>query len=460
MNLMLYGREGDTIAAVATPWGEGGIGVVRLSGPDSLRIAGKVFFPVGGESVDGAPSHVLLYGRVCDPRTEEVIDEGILLVMRAPRSYTREDVAEVQCHGGRVAVAKVLGAVIAAGARGAEPGEFTRRAFLNGRIDLTQAEAVLEVVRASSESEHRASVAALSGFVGERVRQLSRRVWDVLVRTEGSLNYPEEVEPPPVAALVALAEEAGRLTTQAERTPERMGFRIVLIGPPNAGKSSLLNTLLGYPRAIVSPHAGTTRDTVEAGFRVGDLDLVLVDTAGVRETADEVERLGVERSLEAISGADLVLVVLDASQPLGGQERRLFSLLQGRELLVILNKVDLGTFRDCRREVEAETGRRAVEVSALRGEGMASLEALLLAAAGEHEKEAPGVLVSQRQRGCLSRAAAALDQLALGAGRGEIPAELWPFELRKALEALGEVTGENVSPDLLEEIFSRFCLGK
>ena len=455
-----FGGLGDTIVAVATPWGVGGIGVVRLSGPDSLRIAGKVFFPADGERLEKLPSHIVRYGRVCDPRNGEVIDEGIVLVMRAPRSYTREDVVEVQCHGGRVAVAKVLGAMIAAGAREAGPGEFTRRAFLNGRIDLAQAEAVLGVVRAGSEMEHRASVAAMGGVLGERIRRLCRRVRENLVQAEGSLNFPEEVAPPALAELKAMAEDARALAAQVGRTPERTGFRVVLIGPPNAGKSSLLNSLLGYQRAIVSPRSGTTRDTLEEGIRVGDLDLVLVDTAGMRETSDDVERMGVERASEAVSGADFLLIVLDSSRPLEGEERKVFSLLQTREALVVLNKTDLGFCRGFRQQVEAETGRRVVEVSALSGAGMASLEAMLLAAAGEREKEFSGVLVSERQKGCLERGASALEELAITAADGESPVELWPVQLREAWETFGEITGENVSPDLLEEIFSRFCLGK
>lgn len=456
----------DTIAAIATAPGEAGLAIVRLSGPDSASLLATVFRPSGSaHAVAGATSlepRRLTHGWVVEQRTGERIDEALAVTMPGPRSFTGEDVAEIQCHGGRVAPRRVLEAMIAAGARLAEPGEFSLRAFLNGRLDLAQAEAVLDVVQAKTERAQQVALAALAGRLSESIRSLRRDLLGPRAYLEASIDFSEQdlpledVRP----ALESVLERVRALLAEAEQgLIIRQGVRAAILGRPNVGKSSLLNALLRSERAIVTAQPGTTRDTVEEVANLGGVPFCLVDTAGLRDAADPVEKLGVARSRSALETADIALLVLDASEPLQPDDRALLAELVGRRAVAALNKFDLPA-RLATAEVEALLpGLICLPVSALRGDGLADLErALTSVVLGGLLATDPDVS-NPRHKQALLRAESALEA-ALGADAAGLPRDVQAAEVAAAVTALGEITGENATEDLLDTIFSRFCIGK
>ena len=473
----------DTIVAISTAVGSGAIGIVRLSGPQSIAVVGRAFRPVHGRSIQEAGSFSLTYGHVCDPVTGAVIDESLVAVMRGPRSYTREDVVEVHGHGGAVAVRETLRLMVRLGARVAEPGEFTRRAFINGRIDLAQAESVAAIVGARSAAALRASVRQLDGGLSERLRAVRQDLVGVLAGIEASIDFSdedvEEVDWESTReALLRSREQLRELlrTALLGQALER-GLQTAIVGRPNAGKSSLLNALVMRERAIVSEIPGTTRDTVEDDIEIGGIPVRLVDTAGLRAGGDAVERLGIGRSIRAMEHADLVLQVVDISQPWDDEELGLVTDAAGAVVIVVANKVDL--FADASRRL-AELAERVQRhaglsekagtpdrpkpwicgVSALTGEGVEELRGLIEQAVsgGSMALEEP-MLASERQRLLVSEAANCLED-ALAAVCGSVGEELVCEDVRGAAEALGRITGEELSPDVLDEVFHRFCLGK
>jgi tRNA modification GTPase len=468
----------ETIAAIATPPGVGGVGIVRLSGPEAFTI-GRAIFRSAGKDADETPSsHLLTYGRAVDAATGETLDEVLAAFMRAPRTYTREDVVELQAHGGPLVLRRILAAALAAGARLARPGEMTLRAFLNGRLDLAQAEAVLSLINAQTDAGRRLALRQLDGELSARVRQARTAATAALVRIEASIDFPEEEVPPPdpaeLAALIAEGRaEVEQLLAGAERGRVlREGLRVALVGRPNVGKSSLLNVLLGAERAIVTPIPGTTRDTIEEYATVGGVPVHLVDTAGLSPTDDPIERIGVERSRAAARSADLLLFVLDSATPLTALDHaaaaELRALLgadgrgEAREAPVILtlNKSDLpATFP----ETEAQAlwpGAALAHSSTLTADGTAALERALARSAQSGEAQPGEVLVStarhadalRRAREHLAAAGETLEQ--------DTPLDFVSIDLRAALEALGEITGETADADLLDRIFAEFCIGK
>ncbi|MBI2886129.1 MAG: tRNA uridine-5-carboxymethylaminomethyl(34) synthesis GTPase MnmE [Chloroflexi bacterium] len=443
----------DTIAAIATPLGEAALGIVRLSGAQARPIAQRVF---SGRLRDRR----VVYGHLRDPATGELVDEAMATYLAAPRTYTREDMVDLSCHGSGLLLQRVLQLLLREGARAAEPGEFTLRAFLHGRIDLAQAEAVLDVIQARTQAGLQIALQALEGRLSERVRAVRRALLEPLAYCTALVDFPEdEVEPQDVAGQIAgaLAELEGLLRTADQGMVYRQGVRAVLVGRPNVGKSSLLNRLLGRNRAIVTELPGTTRDTLEELANLHGVPFLLTDTAGITESDDPVERLGVERSRLALAAADLALLVLDASQPLEQRDYQLAELLDGRRALVVANKVDLPhVLRG------DELGQWPwVWASALLGKGMEELEARLaaLVLGGEVPPMQTPLVSNPRHKAALERAlqhaAAALEGY-----RGGIPADLVTIDLTSAVAALGEITGETVEEDLLELIFSRFCVGK
>ncbi len=442
----------DTIAAIATPLGEGGLGVIRLSGKDAKRLAERLF----GKSLR---DRRLVHGYITDPLTGERVDEVMVAYMAAPRSYTREDVVEISCHGGPMPLQRILELTLREGARLANPGEFTLRAFLNGRIDLAQGEAVLDIVRARTESGLRLAVQGLGGRLSQPIKEARAKIMGVLAYLTARIDFPEdEVEEQETEAPLREArQEIQELIASADTGMiYRQGVRTAIVGKPNAGKSSLLNRLLGENRAIVTPIPGTTRDTLEEVMSIQGIPFVLVDTAGITKSKDLVEQLGIERSRQAIQQADLVLMVLDLSCPLEEKDQEIISLLSGKEVLLVANKRDLPQKADLKglswepMYISALTGAGMVELQ----DGMAQVVLKGKAVAGD------AVMVTNpRHKAALEKAerhlASALDGLT-----AELADDFITIDLTAALNALGEITGETVTEELLDTIFSRFCIGK
>jgi tRNA modification GTPase len=460
----------DTIAAIATAPGAAGLAVLRVSGTDALAIADAVFR--GVTPLAHVPGHTLHHGWAVWPGTPAAyLDEVIAAVFRAPRSYTREDVVELSCHGGELPARRVLAALRAAGARLAGPGEFTLRAFLNGRIDLAQAEAVADVIHAETNGAHALALAQLAGELSRRVEALIERVTDAVAEVEARVDFAEDVggvEVPEhvVAAIAAVDRELAELLASAPYARAvREGVRVPLVGRPNVGKSSLFNALLGEARAIVTDVPGTTRDRVSEAIELAGIRVTLSDTAGLRETEDAVESIGVARAREALAGCAVALWVVDAAAPLEVEDRRIAAELVAKPVLVALNKSDRAP-RASRADVEAlldGAPRRVVAVSATAGTGLEDLRAALAELLGAGGAPAAGGLAGAvgnlRHAEALERARAALGGAARVAAESA-PGEIVALELREALAALGEVTGRSVGEDLLERIFSKFCVGK
>ena len=442
----------DTIAALSTPIGEGGIGIVRLSGPNALAIAQKVFHrPLQDRR--------LVYGHIIDPATKEVVDEVLVSYMAAPHTYTREDIVEINCHGGPSPLQRVLELALRYGARLANPGEFTLRAFLNGRIDLAQAESVLDVVRAKTAASLRVAMQGLGGSLSQSLKAVRTELMCVLAYLTARIDFPEdevaeqEIVPPLERARIVL----GQLISSADQgIVYRQGIRTAIVGRRNVGKSSLLNRLLRQSRAIVSPVPGTTRDTLEEVVNLKGVPFVLVDTAGIVQRKGLVESLGIARSRRAIEQADFVLLVLDTSTPLRSSDREIIALLSEKEVLVAANKCDLP-----RRAPLDNLAWSAVSVSALTGEGLDKLEERMVACVlGGKVTTSDALLVSNpRHKACLEQAEGHLEQ-ALSSIQSQMPDDFITIDLTAALNALGELTGETVSEELLETIFSNFCIGK
>jgi len=483
----------DTIVAIATPPGYGGIGIVRVSGADAFAIVLPLLRRPGGDTTL-PPSHTLTYGHIVVPDTQEILDETLVAFMRAPHTYTREDVVEIQGHGGPLILQRIARQVLARGARMANPGEFTLRAFLNGRLDLAQAEAVMDLISAQTEVGQRLAMQQLRGRISEQVEHARHALLGVIARIEASIDFPEEDVPTPQPAelspsiLEAQRQVDSLLAGSEQGRLYRQGLRTAIIGRPNVGKSSLLNALLRAERAIVTPIAGTTRDTVEEVANVRGIPLHLIDTAGITPTSDPVEQIGVERSRAAAESADLTLLVFDGSELLNAQDRRVSEELRAmgfggadgeqseqesdlpaaalramarRPVVLIVNK------SDCRQLVEIDQlrqmwpGAPLIHTSMLTGAGIAELEEQIahLMLAGKTLQSESALITSARHQESLRRASEHIRASLLPLREG-LPLDFVSIDLRAAYDALGEVTGETASEDLLERIFSEFCIGK
>lgn len=460
-------RDNDTIAAVSTPPGEGGIGIVRVSGPEALAVAARLFRDPSARHPRPLRPWGIRYGVVVDPETGEEIDEALGSAMPGPHSFTREDVVELSCHGGAAVLSRVLGAAIRCGARLAEPGEFTKRAFLSGRIDLAQAEAVIGIIRARTDSARRLAFANLKGRLSGEVCGVREGVVRMLAEIEASLDFPEDdVEAVDLKSIVDRSREmAAKLRGSAAEARRarvyRDGVKVVIAGRPNVGKSSLLNALLGHSRAIVTDTPGTTRDAIEAWTSIDGVPVELVDTAGVRRTEDPVERLGVEGAEREIDEADLVLVVVDASHRATPDDIALLQAVEGRQGIVVLNKCDLPLRADEEQIAGRAPDMPVLRISALKGTGLPELEKVIsrLATAQATAASEGLVMASARQQEALENAAAALDEGACGVEAGG-PADLAAIDVREALFWLDQITGRSASDELLDTIFSEFCIGK
>ncbi|MFC7440165.1 tRNA uridine-5-carboxymethylaminomethyl(34) synthesis GTPase MnmE [Laceyella putida] len=455
----------DTIAAVATPVGEGGIAVIRVSGPEAISIVDQLY--KGKKKLAEAKTHTVHYGHIVEPQSGERIDEVLVTVMRAPRTFTREDVVEVSCHGGIIPVQKTLEALLAAGARLAEPGEFTKRAFLNGRIDLSQAEAVIDLIRAKTDRAAKIALSQTEGRLSRLINNLRNEILETLAHLAVNVDYPEYDAEEMTAQFLEercryIAGEIDRLLNTARQGKiYREGIYTAIIGRPNVGKSSLMNALTQENKAIVTDIPGTTRDVIEEYVNVRGIPLRLLDTAGIRETEDVVERIGVERSHKALEQADLVLLVLNFAEPLAEEDRRLLELIGPHTAVVIVNKADLQGRLDLD-EVKSLIGDKPLITTSLKEErGIEDLEEAIsqLFRLGKVDA-ADGTYVSNaRHIHLLEKAKSSVDEVVRGIEAG-MPLDMVEIDLKNAWQYLGEVIGDAVAEDLIDQIFSQFCLGK
>lgn len=457
--------EFDTIAAISTPPGEGAISIVRMSGEEAVSIAQKVF---SGKDLTQAKSHTINYGHIVDPKTHEEIDEVMVSLMLAPNTFTREDVVEINCHGGIVATNRILQLLLVNGARLAEPGEFTKRAFLHGRIDLTQAESVMDLIRAKTDRSMKIALNQLDGNLSHLIDSLRKDILDVLAQVEVNIDYPEydDVEEMTTKLLKEKAIEIKQRIEQLLKTASqgkimREGLATALVGRPNVGKSSLLNHLLHEDKAIVTDVAGTTRDVIEEYVNVSGVPLKLIDTAGIRETDDKVEKIGVERSKKAIEQSDLVLLVLNAAESLTKEDLELIRLTNDKKRIIILNKTDLEEKLDRKELAKISENAPVYATSILKNEGVEALEEAIskLFFKGIENSQSTVMVTNARHIALLKKAQNSLDSVLEGISSG-MPVDLVQIDMTEAWNLLGEITGESYEDELLDQLFSQFCLGK
>lgn len=463
----------DTIAAIATAMTPSGIGIIRISGDEAVSITDRIFEAAGKKKLKDLPSHTIHYGHIKDG--EDVIDEVMILLMRAPKSYTREDTVEIDCHGGVYVMKRILETVIKYGARPAEPGEFTKRAFLNGRIDLSQAESVIDVIHAKNEFALKSSMNQLSGALSDEVKELRGQVLHEIAFIESALDDPEHISlegyPQELEQKVTFIHS--RIKTLLKNSENgrilKEGISTVIVGKPNAGKSSLLNTLVGEERAIVTDIAGTTRDVLEEQMNLNGIILNIIDTAGIRSTDDVVEKIGVDKARKYLKDADLVIYVVDTSTPLDENDFEIIGLLKDRKAIILLNKSDLSpliTKTEMKEAVEKQNGRseepiRMISISAKEQTGIDELQQAVqeMFFSGEVTFNDQVMITNIRQKASLQEALSGLE-LVLQSVRDGMPEDFYSIDLMNTYEALGSIIGEAVEDDLVNEIFSKFCMGK
>ncbi|MDZ8069591.1 MAG: tRNA uridine-5-carboxymethylaminomethyl(34) synthesis GTPase MnmE [Nostoc sp. DedQUE08] len=455
-----------TIAAIATAVvpQQGSVGIVRVSGSQAMAIARSLFHTPGRQVWE---SHRILYGYIRHPQTRQIVDEALLLMMKAPRSYTREDVAEFHCHGGIMAVQQVLQLCLENGARLAQPGEFTLRAFLNGRLDLTQAEGIADLVGAKSPQAAQSALAGLQGKLAHPIRQLRANCLDILAEIEARIDFEEDLPPLDDKAIISAIDKIAAEITRLLQTKDRgellrTGLKVAIVGRPNVGKSSLLNAWSRSDRAIVTDLPGTTRDVVESQLVVGGIPVQVLDTAGIRETTDQVEKIGVERSRRAANAADLVLLTIDASAGWTEGDEEIYQEVQHRPLIIIINKIDL--LQESERttlQSKISNPKSKIVTAAAQNQGIEALETAILkiVQSGKVQAADMDLAINQRQAAALTQAKMSLEQVQATITQ-QLPLDFWTIDLRGAIQALGEITGEEVTESVLERIFSRFCIGK
>ena len=448
-----------TIAAISTPIGHGGIGIVRVSGDDALKIIEKVFVPKHKGKFE---PYTLKFGNIIDEQGN-VLDQVLISYFKAPKTYTGEDICEVNCHGGLIVAKQILDLLLKNGASMAEPGEFTKRAFLNGKIDLTQAEAVIDLINSKSAKENSASVKQIEGFLGEKIKEIKRDIVDLLVDIEANIDYPEyDVEEVRRERIETVLQGSISKIEKLEATFEsgkvlREGVNTAIIGKPNVGKSSLLNALLKENRAIVTEIAGTTRDTIEEYVTIKGIPLKLIDTAGIRDTSDVVENIGIEKSKKAIDEAELVLLILDATSDLTAEDRALLDLIKDKKHIVLINKIDAGS-----KVSEADLGDdNIIRISIKNGEGLDLLESKIenMFELCALDSENDVVLTNSRHQALILKAKEGIIN-ALNSAKNGLPLDMLSIDISEAIQKLGEITGETVSEEVISGIFAKFCLGK
>lgn len=455
----------DTIAAIATALTNSGIGIVRVSGKEAFEIADRIFRPKKeGKKLANEKTYTVHYGQIYDG--DELIDEVIVLLMRGPHSYTAEDTVEIDCHGGVLVMKRILETVLKHGARLAEPGEFTKRAFLNGRMDLSQAEAVIDVINAKNNYALKSSVNQLNGSMSKKIKEVREKILYEIAFIESALDDPEHI------SLDGYPEKLKNTVGELERELEQMlevsdngrvmveGVKTVILGKPNAGKSSLMNVLVGSERAIVTDIAGTTRDTLEENIRLHGISLNIVDTAGIRETTDKVEQIGVEKAIQIADEADLIIFVVDGSCPLDENDRQIMELIRDRKSIILLNKTDIRTVLTAE-ELEGETGQEVIPVSAKEQTGIERLEQRIkeLFYSGEIDFNDEVMITNLRHKTAMKESLESL-RLVEQSIEAQMPEDFYSIDLMNAYEQMGTIVGEALEDDLVNEIFSKFCMGK
>ncbi|REH81023.1 tRNA uridine-5-carboxymethylaminomethyl(34) synthesis GTPase MnmE [Staphylococcus felis] len=456
----------DTITSISTPMGEGAIGIVRLSGRDAIEVADKLY--KGKHALKDVDTHTIHYGHIIDPATQDVVEEVMVSVLRAPRTFTREDIVEINCHGGILTINRVLELTMTHGARLAEPGEYTKRAFLNGRIDLSQAEAVMDFIRSKTDRASKVAMNQIEGRLSDMIKRQRQSILEVLAQVEVNIDYPEydDVEYATTDFLLERAREIQSqiqqlLNTGVQGKIMREGLSTVIVGKPNVGKSSMLNNLIQDNKAIVTEVAGTTRDVLEEYVNVRGVPLRLVDTAGIRETEDIVERIGVERSRKALSEADLILFVLNYNEPLTEEDRQLYEVIKHEDAIVIVNKTDLERRLNIDEVKEMVGTMPVIETSMLKQEGIDELELQIrdLFFGGDIQSQDMTYVSNSRHISLLKQAQQAI-QDAIDAAEMGVPMDMIQIDLTRTWELLGEIIGESASEELIDQLFSQFCLGK
>lgn len=458
--------EFDTITSISTPMGEGAIGIVRLSGPQAVTIVDKLY--KGKKPLQEVSSHTINYGHIIDPDTNETVEEVMVSVLRAPKTFTREDIIEINCHGGILTINRVLELTMTHGARMAEPGEFTKRAFLNGRIDLSQAEAVMDFIRSKTDRASKVAMNQIEGRLSDLIKAQRQSILQILAQVEVNIDYPEydDVEDATTEFLLeqskAIKEQInGLLETGAQGKIMREGLSTVIVGRPNVGKSSMLNNLIQDNKAIVTEVAGTTRDVLEEYVNVRGVPLRLVDTAGIRDTEDIVEKIGVERSRKALSQADLILFVLNNNEALTAEDRTLYEVIKNEDAIVIVNKTDLEQHIDIDEVKEMIGDTPLIQTSMLKQEGIDELELQIrdLFFGGDVQNQDMTYVSNSRHISLLKQARQTI-QDAIDAAEAGIPMDMVQIDLTRTWEILGEIIGETASDELIDQLFSQFCLGK
>ncbi|WP_315933179.1 tRNA uridine-5-carboxymethylaminomethyl(34) synthesis GTPase MnmE [Staphylococcus aureus] len=456
----------DTITSISTPMGEGAIGIVRLSGPQAVEIAEKLY--KGKHLLNDVPSHTINYGHIIDPESKEVIEEVMVSVLRAPKTFTREDIIEINCHGGILTINRVLELTMTYGARMAEPGEFTKRAFLNGRIDLSQAEAVMDFIRSKTDRASKVAMNQIEGRLSDLIKKQRQSILEILAQVEVNIDYPEydDVEDATTEFLLEQSKEIKQeinrlLDTGAQGKIMREGLSTVIVGKPNVGKSSMLNNLIQDNKAIVTEVAGTTRDVLEEYVNVRGVPLRLVDTAGIRETEDIVEKIGVERSRKALSQADLILFVLNNNEALTQEDYTLYEVVKNEDVIVIVNKMDLEQNIDINEVKDMIGDTPLIQTSMLKQEGIDELEIQIrdLFFGGEVQNQDMTYVSNSRHISLLKQARQTI-QDAIDAAESGVPMDMVQIDLTRTWEILGEIIGETASDELIDQLFSQFCLGK
>ncbi len=450
----------DTIAAISTPLGRGGIGIVRLSGKDAIGIADKIFRSPKNKKLKQTPSHRIIYGSIVNPKTNEVIDEVLVSVMKSPNTYTKEDIVEINCHGGHIPLKRVLEIALESGARLAEPGEFTQRAFLNGRIDIVQAEAVLDNINALTEQSQRAAMEQISGRLSKKIDELRNKLIELTAFVEAYIDFPEDdIEP---LSSEDMARRALNIKEDLEKLIDssrqglilREGLKTAIIGRPNVGKSSLLNALLEQDRAIVTDMPGTTRDVIEEYLNINGIPVRIMDTAGIREARDIAEKEGVQRSVKAMQDADLVILVLDGSDDLYDTDKELIEKAGSKNTILVINKTDLP------QKIAVDVDMPMVKISAALGLGLDELRNKIMdMALGSRQSLDFGMVTNVRHVRALEGTLSSVNSFMDGLKKNLSP-EFLSVELKEALNSLGEITGITTPEDILNKIFSDFCIGK